>query len=477
MSKKKIAAIAIYLGLIAVCCFVLYIVPSVQGMLERTYTAEYGSIDVTDEVSAFIVRDEIVYVAGTASKIRRKAEKNELVKARSAVVTMIPDTEAVEAAEEAAAERSEQAAPGGSDGRTDAAAAAGNAGSGDNGRYTEILKELGSSVKVTENGRTKDSGYVRYEVDGAESKLSVKNLDSLKQSDLTELTGRSAVSLPSSKCAAGSPVFKIVRNAKWYLVYYLSREDAAKYEPGETVTIEISGAPVTVTVSGVVNGKKNSRITLCCKTFFGGVLDTRRLDTTVTVAHAEGLILEDSSIVEAPDGSIGVFVKNKLGEHVFKRVAKKADDGEKCAVFTDIYVDEGGNYVETISTYDEVIAEPTDEDIAAMKKQVAREQREKAEAEAAAEKAAEEEAARAAAEEAAAKQKAAEEAAKAAEEAAKAAEEAAKAQAAAEQAASEQAAAEQAAAEAAAKAAAEQAAAEEAAKAAAQAAGEGTPAG
>ena len=87
-----------------------------------------------------------------------------------------------------------------------------------------------------------------------------------------------------------------------------------------------------------------------------------------TVESAEGLVLEDGSIVEAPDGKRGVFVVNKLGQHVFTPVRTKADDGTKCVVYSDIYVDEGGNYVETIGTYDEIIAEPSEEDIAALKK-------------------------------------------------------------------------------------------------------------
>ena len=43
------------------------------------------------------------------------------------------------------------------------------------------------------------------------------------------------------------------------------------------------------------------------------------------------------------------------------------DDGTKCVVYSDIYVDDEGNYVETIGTYDEVIAEPSAEDIASLK--------------------------------------------------------------------------------------------------------------
>ena len=93
MSKKWIAAIAIYLGLLTVCIVVLYAVPSVRGILERTYIAEHGELDVKDEVSAFIVRDEDVFVAKQSSNVNRLIEEGELVKAASAVVELTPEKE------------------------------------------------------------------------------------------------------------------------------------------------------------------------------------------------------------------------------------------------------------------------------------------------------------------------------------------------------------------------------------------------
>ena len=77
----------------------------------------------------------------------------------------------------------------------------------------------------------------------------------------------------------------------------------------------------------------------------------------------------------------------------------KADDGERCVVYSDIYVDENGNFVETIKTYDEIVTAPDEKEVAELQKQLKRE-----EAEAAAQKAEEEKAAaeRAASEKAAA---------------------------------------------------------------------------
>ena len=230
------------------------------------------------------------------------------------------------------------------------------------------MKDLGDTYKVTENGTTGTAGFVSYTVDGAEARLSTKAIESLDRSDLKDLTGRKQVKTPSKNCGKDYPVYKIVCNKKWYLVYYLKKDDAAKYAAGDTVYIEVNDENVPVTVKDVREEGKNTRITLTCKTFYDGFIDTRTLDTKVTVESAEGLVLEDGSIVEAPDGKRGVFVVNKLGEHVFTPIRAKADDGTKCVVYSDIYVDDEGNYVETIGTYDEVIATPSDDDIASLKK-------------------------------------------------------------------------------------------------------------
>ena len=390
LNKKWIVAVLVYIGLVALCCIALYVVPSVVGMFERTYIAEQGKIDVADEVSAFIVRDERVYVAAQKSTINRLADSDRLVKAGTKVVELTPTAETIdlEAEESEDAEESKDKTSADDSGKTkekkDDKKADEKKAEGDKeteeeaeeqdaklgilgSRYSGIMEELGDNYSVTEDGTTRTAGFVSYYVDGAEAKLSTKAIESLNYSDLKELTGRKAVKVASKNCGKDYPVFKIVRNRKWYLIYYLSKEDAAKYTAGDTVYIKVNDENVPVTVRDVVEEGKNVRITLTCKTFFDGFLEERNLDTKVTVESAEGLVIEDGSIVEAPDGRRGVFVINKLGEHVFTPVRTKADDGTKCVVYSDIYVDENGNYVETIGTYDEIIAEPSEEDIATLK--------------------------------------------------------------------------------------------------------------
>ena len=65
-----------------------------------------------------------------------------------------------------------------------------------------------------------------YFVDGAEAKLSTSALESLTYDDLKSLTKRRSIKTPDHRCGESYPVFKIVRNSKWYLVYYIDNEKA-----------------------------------------------------------------------------------------------------------------------------------------------------------------------------------------------------------------------------------------------------------
>lgn len=330
MSKKWIALLALYLGLLAVCIVALYAIPSVQGILEKTYIAEYGTLDVKDDVSAFVVKDEFVFVAKKSSNLKRVIEEGELVKAATKVVEL-------EARE-------------GDDSKDD----------------SEIVSELGKSVKETEKGYTSESGYVSYKVSGSEAALTVENMGALTKADYEDLTSRKEKDTGTGRVSEGEPVFRIVKNTKWYLVFYTSKENAARYNDGSYAYMDINDESVRVRVYNVEELENESRVMLECKSFFKGFADTTTLNAPITLASAEGLILKESSIIEN-DGKQGVFTINKLGEHVFKPVSVIASDDGKCVVYSDIFLDADGNFVETIGTYDEIIDEPSEEDLASLK--------------------------------------------------------------------------------------------------------------
>lgn len=315
---------AIYLGLILLCVLIVYIVPSVRGMLVRTYITEQGEIKLTDEVTAYVVRDEEVYTAKVAGKVNRLGEEGKLVKAGTRVV-------------EISGTGLESSGP----------------------TYVEALEHLGKNIKPTEKGSSKIAGYVCYSIDGAEGGLSKSNVMKLKRESIEKLGAYPSVKTANGQCAVGDPVFKVVKNGKFYVVFYLDTKAAKRYYEGQSVMIRLGNRDYDANVKAISKNKTSCKILLSCGYTYDGFLTDRKINTTVTTASAKGLMLEDKSIIEK-DGKKGVLVKNKVGNYIFKEICVKADDGEKCVVYQDIFMDEKSNFVETIGIYDEIVTSPSE---------------------------------------------------------------------------------------------------------------------
>lgn len=327
MKKKAFLGLIVYAALILVCVLVVYIIPSIRGMMVSTYLAEPGEINLTNSVEAYIVRDETVYVAKKSSDVVRLADNGKLVKAGTQVV-----------------ELSGEGVPSSAD------------------VYSHILASLGKKIKRTESGKTKIAGYVSYNVDGAEGRLKTENIKDVNHSKLENLTGVELKETAKGSCAANDPVFKIVKNGKYYIVFYLSKKDAKRYIEGDTVSLVVNEKIINAEVFSVSKEGTEYRIVLKCGILFDGYLADRKINADVTTSSAKGLKLKTESIIEK-DGIQGVLVRNKVGAYVFKPVRVKADDGEYCIVYQDIFMDDKSNFVETVSIYDEIIDKPSDKEI------------------------------------------------------------------------------------------------------------------
>lgn len=327
MKKKALFGIIAYATLVLICVLAVYVVPSVRGMLVSTYLAEPGEINLTDSVDAFVVRDESVYLAKNSANVVRLADEGKLVKAGTQVVEL--EGEGVPSSADV---------------------------------YTHILSSLGKKVKRTDSGKTKIAGYVSYSVDGAEGRLKTEKISEIDHSKLDSVIGFDLKSTTKGASAADDPVFKIVRNGKYYIVFYLGKKDAKRYIEGDTVNLVVNDKEINAKVSSVNKEGTEYRIVLKCGILFDGYLTERMIHADITTSGAKGLKLKSSSIIKK-DGVKGVLVRNKVGTNVFKPVCVKADDGENCIVYQDIFMDDKSNFVETISIYDEVIEKPSDKEI------------------------------------------------------------------------------------------------------------------
>lgn len=325
--KKKHIILGSYLAAVLACILIVYIVPSVAGLFESTYIVEHGSIEVSEQVDAYIVRNETVYSAGKAGTVKQLGKEGELVRVGTAIVDI-------------SGEGKEEA----------------------DDKYVQISSAIGDKLAVTENGATQNAGYICYSVDGAEGKLCYDNIQKIKKDTLKEKCGAKLMDAVSGKCAKGEPVFKIVANGDWWLVFYVSNDNIDRYPLYKTVKITIGDETVSADVAYVKKGKTETKVVLCCSVMMKDYMTMRTADLKVVSASANGLIVQNKSIVER-DGKKGVLVKTKLGKNKFIQVAVKATDGEKSALCEDTFFDDKGDEVNTIDVYDEILASPKESDI------------------------------------------------------------------------------------------------------------------
>ena len=328
MKKNKWFLIILYVAAVILCIVLIYVVPSVAGLLENTYIAENGEIEISDEIEAYVVRDETVYGAGKACDVNRLAKSGDLVRAGTSIVELSGQGR-VEMRDSSKA----------------------------------ITEALGESLAISEAGATGVAGYVSYTVDGAEGKLCSSNIGKLTKEEYDSYCSSSTIKTITGKCAKNEPVFKITANGDWWLVFFTDEETAKRYEQDNNVRLVVGNENVSAYISSVKKYKSGDyQVVICCSVFVKNYLKARTMKAKVILKSASGLTLYNKSLCEK-DNVVGVLVKNKNGDKVFTPVNVLADDGEKCIVSEDIFMDEEGNFVETIGIYDEIITSPSKSDI------------------------------------------------------------------------------------------------------------------
>ena len=137
MMKKKKTMFwgAIYVIVLITVLVIVYVLPSVAGLFDRSYVAKYGNVEVKDETEGYIVRNETVYTAGKAGTVKRTVTEGELVKGNSKVVKI-----------------------------------SGEGASSSSDKYDSLLKKMKKEDAAisTDSGNTEHPGYITYKLDGLE---------------------------------------------------------------------------------------------------------------------------------------------------------------------------------------------------------------------------------------------------------------------------------------------------------------------
>lgn len=285
---------------------IVYIVPQVSDIFVKTYSAEYGTLEIWDECDYLAVRDEKVYTADNSGTVERVIPAGSLMRRNSHIVTV-----------------------------------------GGTSHYSQTR------------------GIISYYYDGYESIYTPDNLDRLAPADL-KADEEGSESHQVKECVKGSAssgdvVFKVVDNKEWYMVFWLTSKQAKGIEEGAQVKVEFDdGLQVPMDVRSITYQNGAAKTILVCDRYYKKYDRIRRGTCKIIKSQNTGIILENDSIVKK-DGKTGVYVVNKIGNYNFVPVQILAADDSNTVVTSENYLDYEGNLVETVEPYQEVLREPPED--------------------------------------------------------------------------------------------------------------------
>lgn len=293
------SAVIIFIIVFALLYAIIYIVPKVSDIFVSTYTAEYGTLESTQNARCIIIRDETLYKASIGGSVERNAESGDLLRRNSLIATV-----------------------------------------GGQQHYCDVR------------------GMVSYYYDGYETKINSESMAGIEETFFDEYAENGEIKeAASGTCEPGSVLFKIIDNKQWYLMFWLDESDAESFEEGRTVKAAFgtdTDEPIPMTVYAKTRQGKRYRIILSCNRDYKDFDKYRVRDCRLITSSYSGIILETDSIVEK-DGVKGVYVINKLGNEVFVPVSILSSYKGKTVVEKNYFYDSKGQYVETVETYDEIL--------------------------------------------------------------------------------------------------------------------------
>ena len=288
---------------------IIYVVPRVSGIFLETYTAEYGTLEVSQESSYMAVRDEKLYVSDNGGAVSRAAAQGRLMRRNSHIV------------------------------------------------------DVGGVKHYSQQ-----KGIVSYYYDGLEGVYTPENMQTITEADL-ELTDEEKQTYAVRECSqdiveSGSPIFKIVDNKEWYLVCWLSAAEAEDIEAGRSITVEFDdGKQLKMKVMQVNPQGQNRQLILSCNRYYEKFDSIRSGTCRLIKSSKSGIIVDSDSIVEE-DGQKGVYVMSKqLDEASFVPVKVLLSHGDKTVVEKNYFINVEGQKVSTVENYDEILKKsPTAEE-------------------------------------------------------------------------------------------------------------------
>lgn len=396
MSRRRRQALAAFVILFAVLFTIIYVLPHVTGALTQTSIIEYGSIQVSDEVTAYLVRDERLYLANQTGAINYYIEEGEQVRkgvkvldislgavseeesGYSAITSRIErfnggeslfsddlkrmdmQLERLGQEKEAALARKETKLADKLDKQmarlrqkkvyieaTDTAA------------KEEVKKQhviVNEQGVVPESYVSESNGVICYYVDGYESEFTPQNMPLLSRKKIETLKF-DIQNLVRPTTLMKEPLYKVVDNNEWYVVFWIAPEQIVKYEKGKNIFLNLPLGQVEGKIHDIIDDEGSWMVILSFNRYYEEFARIRKVQAEVITSDYKGLTVRNESITQQ-DGHAGVYVKDKRGEFVFKRVKVITTDGVWSLVEVSSFDDEKQEKVDTVNIYDEILRKP-----------------------------------------------------------------------------------------------------------------------
>ena len=312
ITKKTRRILLLYLAVLVALYIVVFQMPKVSDKFETTQVLENGTLEVSCSAEGYIIKDEAVCVASKTGVIHYNMEDGTVVK-KGTKIESIDDSQ-------------------------------------------DYLDKLKGYDMLQATSVAPISGVFSLSMDGNEKYLCSANLDKIKKEKVEELDFKE-IDLNREKVNEGEPIYKISNDDAWYIISWVEKADARKYEEGEKVRITIGDTALDAKVRTIKRDGEFVRMVFYLNCYYEDFCSARKVDMTVVQSNTMGLIVDNECIIEK-NGQKGVYVKTKDGDTYFRPIKVKITDGKQSVIYESIYVNEKYEQVETVRVYQEVLRDP-----------------------------------------------------------------------------------------------------------------------
>ena len=326
ISKKTRRILIVYLAVLVILYIVVFQLPKMSDKFEETQVLENGTLEVSCEAEGYIVKDEAVCTAGETGTIEYKVTDGTVVKKGTSVAHI----EAVETENDPEIK----------------------------GEYQEALDSLKGYDLLSETSKAPISGVFSMSIDGNEKYFRTDNLDKITKEGAEE-RNLEQINLERKDVTKGEPIFKISSDDAWYIITWVEKADAKKFEEGEKVRVTIDDSTMDARVKTIKRNGDFYRMVIYLNVYYADFCSARKVSMTVVQSNTTGVIVDNECIIEK-DGQQGVYVKTKDGDTYFRPIKVKKTDGKQSVIYESIYVNDKYEQVETVRVYQEVLRHPED---------------------------------------------------------------------------------------------------------------------